>query len=115
VMTAAFNVAANLVLLPTVGIVGAAAAVAASEVLTVAAFTVADGGLDAAAAREYAPNVLRAAVAAGAVLAARWLWSTSLGVNIAVAAVVYAGIAFTLPSAGARRVAEAYVMFRRRA
>jgi O-antigen/teichoic acid export membrane protein len=115
VMTAAFNVAANLVLLPTVGIVGAAAAVAASEVLTVAAFTVADRGLAAAAAREYAPNVLRAAVAAGAVLAARWLWSTSLGVNIAVAAVVYAGIAFTLPSAGARRVAEAYVMFRRRA
>jgi O-antigen/teichoic acid export membrane protein len=115
VLTAAFNVTANLVLLPTVGIVGAAIAVAASEVLTVSAFTVTDRSLAAVAAREYVPNLLRAAVAAGAVLAARAIWSTSLGVNVAIAAAIYVGLAFTLPSAGARRVAEAFLMFRRRA
>jgi O-antigen/teichoic acid export membrane protein len=112
--TAAFNVTANLVLLPTVGIVGAAAAVAASEVLTAVSFSVVDRGLAAAAAREFLPNLLPAAVATGAVLVARGLWSTSLGVNVAIAAVVYLGLAFTFPTAGARRVAEAWAMFRLR-
>ena len=113
-LTAAFNVAANVVLLPTVGIVGAAAAVAASEVLTAVSFTVADRGLAVAAAREFAPNLLQAAVATGAVVAARALWSTPLGVNVAVGAVVYVALAVTLPSPGARRVSEALLMLRRR-
>ena len=113
-LTAAFNIAANLVLLPTVGIVGAAAAVAASEGLTAISFTVADRGLAKAAAREYTPNLVHAAVATGVVLAARALWSTSLGVNVALGAVVYLALAVTLPTAGARRVAEALIMFRRR-
>jgi O-antigen/teichoic acid export membrane protein len=112
-LTAAFNVAANLVLLPTVGIIGAAVAVAASEVLTAVSFSVVDRGLAAAAAREFLPNVLPAAVATGAVLAARGLWSTSLGINVPVAAIVYLGLMFTFPTAGARRVAEAWAMFRR--
>ena len=113
-LTAAFNIAANLALLPTVGIVGAAAAVAASEVLTAVSFTVADRGLAVAAAREYAPNLVRAAVATGAVVVARVLWSTSLGVNVAVGAVVYVALAVALPSPGARRVGEALLMLRRR-
>ena len=113
-LTAAFNVAANLVLLPTVGIVGAAVAVAASEVLTAVSFTVADRGLAAAAAREFAPNLLHAAVATSAVVAARALWSTPLGVNVAVGAVVYVALAVAFPTAGARRIAEALIMFRRR-
>ena len=113
-LTAAFNVAANLVLLPTVGIVGAAVAVAASEVLTAVSFSVADRGIAAAAAREFAPSLLHAAVAAGAVLAARALWSTPLGVNVAIGAVVYVALAVTLPSEGARRITEALRMLRRR-
>ena len=112
-LTAAFNVVANLALLPTVGIVGAAVAVAASEVLTAVSFSVADRGIAAAAAREFAPGLLQAAVAAGAVLAARALWSTPLGVNVAIGAVVYVALAVTLPSEGARRVSEALRMLRR--
>jgi O-antigen/teichoic acid export membrane protein len=112
-LTAGFNIAANLVLLPTVGIVGAAIAVAVSEVLTLVSFAIADRGIAAAAGREFAPNLMHAAVAAGAVLAARALWSTSLGVNVAIGAVVYVALSLVLPSAGARRVMEALVMFRR--
>jgi O-antigen/teichoic acid export membrane protein len=112
-LTAAFNVAANVVLLPTVGIVGAAVAVAASEVLTAISFSVADRGLAAAATREYVPNLLYAAVAAGAVLAAREAWSTPLAVNIAIGAAVYAALALARPTPGARRVAEALRMVRR--
>jgi O-antigen/teichoic acid export membrane protein len=111
-LTAAFNVAANLVLLPTVGIVGAAIAVAVSEVLTLVSFVLADRSIALAAAREYAPNLAHAAVAAGAVLAARALWSTPLGVNVAIGAVVYAVLSVTLPTAGARRVKEAVIVFR---
>ena len=88
-LTAAFNIAANLVLLPTVGIVGAAVAVAVSEVLTLVSFAVADRGIAAAAGRKSAPNLGHAAVAAGALLAARALWSTTLGVNVAIGAAVY--------------------------
>jgi O-antigen/teichoic acid export membrane protein len=106
-LTAAFNVVANIALLPTVGIVGAAAAVAAAEVLTAISFSVADRHLAATAGREYAPNLLPAAVAAGAVLAARALWSTPLGANIAIGAVVYIVLAVALPTNGARRVMEA--------
>jgi O-antigen/teichoic acid export membrane protein len=113
-LTAAFNVAANLALLPTIGIVGAAVAVAASELLTAVSFTVADRGLAVAAAREFAPNLLHAAVATCAVVAARALWSTSLGVNVALGAVVYIALAVVFPTAGARRIAEALIMFRRR-
>ena len=113
-LTAAFNIAANLALLPTVGIVGAAVAVAASEVLTAVSFTVADRDLAWAAGREYAPNLLPAAAATGAVLAARALWSTPLGVNVAVGAVVYLALAVVLPTSGSRRVVEAWLMFRRR-
>jgi O-antigen/teichoic acid export membrane protein len=111
-ITAAFNVAANLALLPTVGIVGAAIAVAASEVLTLVSFAVADRGIAIAAGREYAPNLVHAAVAAGAVLAARALWSTSLGANVAIGVVVYVVITLVLPTAGARRVKEALIVFR---
>jgi Membrane protein involved in the export of O-antigen and teichoic acid len=111
---AAFNVAANIVLLPTVGIVGAAVAVAAAEVLTAISFSVADRSLAATAGREYAPNLLPAAIAAGAVLAARALWSTPLGVNIAIGAVVYIVLALVLPTNGARRVIEALRTFRQR-
>jgi O-antigen/teichoic acid export membrane protein len=111
-LTATFNVAANLVLLPTVGIVGAAIAVAVSEVLTLVSFAVADRGIAIAAGREYAPNLVHAAVAAGAVLAARELWSTSLVVNVAIGAVVYIVLALVLPTAGARRVKEALIVFR---
>jgi O-antigen/teichoic acid export membrane protein len=113
-LTAGFNVAANLALLPTVGIVGAAVAVAASEGLTAVSFSAADRGVAAAAAREFAPNLLRAVGATGAVVAARALWSTPLGVNVGVGAVVYVALAVTLPSAGGRRVAEAMLTFRRR-
>jgi O-antigen/teichoic acid export membrane protein len=113
-LTAAFNVAANLVLLPTVGIVGAAVAVAASEVLTAVSFSIADRGVAAVAAREFAPSLVDAAVAAGAVLAARALWSTPLGVNVAIGAIVYLVLAAMLPNAGARRVGEALLLFKRR-
>jgi O-antigen/teichoic acid export membrane protein len=113
-LTAGFNVAANLVLLPTVGIVGAAIAVAASEALTAVSFSVVDRRLAAAAAREFAPNLLHAGAAAGAVLAARALWSTPLGINIAIGAVVYIALAVAFPTAGARRVYEALRMFTRR-
>jgi len=113
-LTAAFNVAANLVLLPTVGIVGAAVAVAASEVLTAVSFSIADRGVAAVAAREFAPSLVDAAVATGAVLAARALWSTPLGVNVAIGAIVYLVLAAMLPNAGARRVGEALLLFKRR-
>jgi O-antigen/teichoic acid export membrane protein len=113
-VTAGFNIALNLVLLPTVGIVGAAVAVAASEALTVIAFTLSDRRLAATAMREFAPNLVRAAAAAGAVLAARALWSTPLGVNIGLAAAIYLGLAVTFPTAGARRVGEALLTMRRR-
>jgi O-antigen/teichoic acid export membrane protein len=113
-VTAGFNIALNLVLLPTVGIVGAAVAVAASEALTVIAFTLSDRRLAATAMREFAPNLVRAAAAAGAVLAARALWSTPLGVNIGLAAAIYLGLAVAFPTAGARRVGEALLTMRRR-
>ena len=113
-LTAAFNVVANLALLPTVGIVGAAVAVAASEVLTAVSFSVADRGVAAAAAREFVPGLLQAGVSAGAVLAARAVWSTPLGVNIAVGAAVYVALAVTLPSEGARRITEALRMLKLR-
>jgi O-antigen/teichoic acid export membrane protein len=112
-LTAAFNVSANLVLLPTVGIVGAAIAVAASEVLTIVSFSVAERGLAAAAAREFAPNLAHAGLAAGAVLAARALWSTPLAANLAIGAAVYAALVLVLPTPGARRVSEALRMIRR--
>ena len=112
-LTAGFNVAANVVLLPTVGIVGAAAAVAASELLTAISFSASDRSLAAAAVREYAPSLLHAAVAAGAVLTARAAWSTSLGVNIGIGAVIYAMLGFARPSPGGRRVAEALRTVRR--
>jgi O-antigen/teichoic acid export membrane protein len=112
--TAAFNVGLNVVLLPTVGIVGAAVAVAASEALTAVAFMYADRRLSGTAARAFAPNLAHAAVAAGAVLAARALWSTPLGVNIALGAAVYLGLSVALPTAGGRRVAEALLTMLRR-
>jgi O-antigen/teichoic acid export membrane protein len=113
-LTAAFNVALNLALLPTVGIVGAAVAVAAAEVLTATSFSVADRGLAAAAAREYLPNLLPAATATGMVLAARAIWSTPLWANVAIGLIVYAGLAVALPTAGARRVSEALRVFKQR-
>jgi hypothetical protein len=104
----------NLALLPTVGIVGAAVAVAAAEVLTATSFSVADRGLAAAAAREYLPNLLPAATATGMVLAARAIWSTPLWANVAIGLIVYAGLAVALPTAGARRVSEALRVFKQR-
>jgi O-antigen/teichoic acid export membrane protein len=101
--TAAFSVGANLVLLPTVGIVGSAVAVAVAEMLTAAAFTAVAHA--APVLREFAVNALPAAAAAGAVGVARWLGSTPLAANFAIAAVVYLALAVIAPTPGARRAA----------
>lgn len=105
--TAAFNVALNLALLPLVGIVGAAIAVAAAELLTAVSFSVVARGSAAPAARAFGASALLAGAAAGAVLAARAAWSPPLALNVAVGAAVYLALAVAVRPAGARSVAAA--------
>ena len=106
--TAAVSVVANVVLLPTIGIIGSAVAVVVAEVVTATLLTRAGFGVfGMAPLRAFASNFPVTAVMLAGVVLARLLWDTSLTLNVVVAVVAYVAGAVVLRPLAAVKLAWA--------